>query len=365
MIAQGVWEPPALVAARRQAVAAAAEAQSTGFREYSGRWMALIEGTPNRSGKMRAAGTVRTYRSKVTGYLVPEFGDTPVRTITVERISEFTAKLDKIPAEVNRKATRNGVTRPVLVVLMMILRQAARDGIIPKAPDVRIRKQESVRHGADHDPGEDVIDPVQVEAVYCATPPQWRVFVLLAAWCQLRRGEVLGLQRRDIRWHDDGTATLYVRRQLNANTGDYTDPKSEAGKRSMSVPRIMRDRLAAHLAENVAREAMSPVVPAKSLSRMPLSNTKFGYVWAEARDSVPGLPPGFRFHDLRHTGLTLFAQEGATLAELMRRGGHSDIKVVLRYQHATMERDRELANRMSERALEQVAAAAKSAVRSA
>src|SRR5699024_11755017 len=40
----------------------------------------------------------------------------------------------------------------------------------------------------------------------------------------------------------------------------------------------------------------------------------------------------------------------ATLAELMRRGGHSDIRVVLRYQHATMARDRELADRTSKRA---------------
>jgi hypothetical protein len=41
----------------------------------------------------------------------------------------------------------------------------------------------------------------------------------------------------------------------------------------------------------------------------------------------------------------------------MRRGGHSDIQVVLRYQHATMERDRELAERMSDRALGKISAA--------
>ena len=69
----------------------------------------------------------------------------------------------------------------------------------------------------------------------------------------------------------------------------------------------------------------------------------------DARDDVQGLPHRFRFHDLRHTGLTIFAQEGATLAELMRRGGHADIHIVLRYQHATMSRDRELADRMSDR----------------
>ena len=69
---------------------------------------------------------------------------------------------------------------------------------------------------------------------------------------------------------------------------------------------------------------------------------------------MAGLPDGYRFHDLRHTGLTRIAQEGATLAELMRRGGHSDVTVVLRYQKATMARDIELAARMSVTAGEEI-----------
>ena len=73
-----------------------------------------------------------------------------------------------------------------------------------------------------------------------------------------------------------------------------------------------------------------------------------------ARGVVKGLPDGYRFHDLRHTGLTRIAQEGATLAELMRRGGHSDVTVVLRYQKATMARDIELAARMSVTAGEEI-----------
>jgi integrase len=111
----------------------------------------------------------------------------------------------------------------------------------------------------------------------------------------------------------------------------------------------MLDRLREHLQTNVAPEAKAPVIPTNACGTVPLSNTRWGYVWIESRDAVAGLPHRFRFHDLRHTGLTFFAQEGATLAELMRRGGHSDMRVVLRYQHATMTRDRELADRMSQR----------------
>lgn len=54
------------------------------------------------------------------------------------------------------------------------------------------------------------------------------------------------------------------------------------------------------------------------------------------------------FHDLRHTGLTIFAQNGATYAELLYRGGHSSLEVALKYQHATEERDRSLTAQMDQ-----------------
>lgn len=348
-ISRGEWEPPAVVAKRRRADAAADEARSIGFTTYAKRWTEMIRTQPNRAGKRRAPGTVRSYTSKVDGYLIPEFGDTPVREIDIDRIRVMTTRLDQIPSPLNPKSKFNGITRPVLTVLMMILRQAARDGIIPAAPSISIPKQESVRHDAEHDESEDVATPGQVDALYKAAPDRSAITILLAAWCQLRRGECLGLQRRDIEWHPDGGATLHVRRQINVNTGDFSEPKSEAGKRALSVPRIMLEPLRKHLEDYVAPEAKAPVVPVSTRGSVPLSHTRWGYIWGEAREAVDSVPNRFRFHDLRHTGLTIFAQEGATLAELMRRGGHSDMRVVLRYQHSTMTRDRELADRLSAR----------------
>ncbi|MEU4777686.1 tyrosine-type recombinase/integrase [Micromonospora sp. NPDC023633] len=49
------------------------------------------------------------------------------------------------------------------------------------------------------------------------------------------------------------------------------------------------------------------------------------------------------FHDLRHTGQTLAAQTGATLADLMKRLGHSSMAAARRYLHAVDRRDREIA----------------------
>lgn len=348
-LARGTWEAPAAVAAWRKADAEAATAWTMGFEEYAEHWIDVIRTQPNRSGKRRAVATVQQHAGKVRGYLVPEIGDMPLREIDAARINVMTDRLDQIPSPLNPKLKFNGISRPTLMVLMMILRQAPREDIIDKSPAISIPKQPSIRHDSDHDPGEDVLSPKQVEQLYEATQDQYAIMILLAAWFQLRRGVCLGLQRCDIEWHDDGSATLHIRRQLNVYTGDYTDLKTEAGRRSLSVPRLMHHRLSQHLEEYVAPEAKAPIVPTSGRGNMTLSNTHWGYQWSEIRDAVQGFPHRFRFHDLRHTGLTIFAQEGATLAELMRRGGHADMHIVMRYQYATLSRDRELADRMSDR----------------
>ena len=58
-----------------------------------------------------------------------------------------------------------------------------------------------------------------------------------------------------------------------------------------------------------------------------------------------------RFHDLRHTGAVLAASTGATLAELMARLGHSTAGAALRYQHAAKNRDKVIAEALSNLAM--------------
>ena len=52
-------------------------------------------------------------------------------------------------------------------------------------------------------------------------------------------------------------------------------------------------------------------------------------------------------HDLRHSGNTWAAATGASTAELMGRLGHASPVAALRYQHATADRDRAIADALS------------------
>jgi len=70
--------------------------------------------------------------------------------------------------------------------------------------------------------------------------------------------------------------------------------------------------------------------------------------WAESVRKA-GLPANFHFHDLRHVGNNLAAAAGASTRELMHRMGHASMRAALIYQHATSERDREIADGIDQR----------------
>ena len=72
-----------------------------------------------------------------------------------------------------------------------------------------------------------------------------------------------------------------------------------------------------------------------------LRRSNFREIWNRARGAVG--QPELHFHDLRHTGNTMAAAQGASLRELMERMGHSSPRAALIYLHATRERDQKIA----------------------
>ncbi|WP_349236070.1 tyrosine-type recombinase/integrase [Agromyces sp. H66] len=73
----------------------------------------------------------------------------------------------------------------------------------------------------------------------------------------------------------------------------------------------------------------------------PIINHALGQVWRRAARKV-GLGQ-FHVHDVRHAGLTMAAQVGATTRELMPRAGHRTARASLIYQHAAEERNATIA----------------------
>jgi integrase len=182
----------------------------------------------------------------------------------------------------------------------------------------------------------------ELAALVEAITPRYRAAVLLAAWCGLRRGEVLGLHLSDI---DLEAGVVTVRRNrielLESPTRFDGKPKSAAGSRSVNIPPHVLPILDQHMAEWAGCERVFV-----GRTGAPMRGDAVRQAFARARRSA-GMSD-FTFHDLRHTGSTLAAAAGATLKDLMRRLGHSSTVAASRYLHAVEGRDAEIAAALSE-----------------
>jgi integrase len=139
-------------------------------------------------------------------------------------------------------------------------------------------------------------------------------------------------------------------------------PKSAAGVRAVHVPPHLAPALTEHLEKHAQSGPDGLLFP--SPATKPRSGCGCGYPscggghltspqlyhrYLPARNAAG--QPDLRWHDLRHTGAVEVARQGATLAETMARLGHSTVSAAMRYQHATKERDAELARRLSQKRL--------------
>ncbi|MGH3201974.1 MAG: site-specific integrase [Streptosporangiaceae bacterium] len=217
-----------------------------------------------------------------------------------------------------------------------VMNTAVRDGAIVKNPC------QLPGAGSDRAKERPVASPAEVVALVDAITPRYRAAVLLAAWCGLRRGELLGLRREDV---DLAAGLVAVRRnrvELLATGAAFDgEPKTDAGKRTVTIPPHVLPVLAEHMEKWSGPERVFVARDGR-----PMRGDAVRQAFDRARRKA-GMP-GFRFHDLRHTGQTLAAATGATVKDLMRRLGHSSPVAAYRYLHAVDGRDAEIASALSE-----------------
>lgn len=191
-----------------------------------------------------------------------------------------------------------------------------------------------------------VVSPAQIAALEANMPPRFAAMVTVAGWCGLRFGEIVELRRGAV---DLAAGSVSVTRSATRGAGGMVvgPPRTRAGRRVVAIPPHVLPLVAAHIEQHVGPGEHALLFPLSPGGIAHLDHgSSFGNPWRKAR-AAAGLPD-LRFHDLRHTSLTMAAQAGATTAELARRAGHSSLSAVAIYQHAAAERDRALAARLSD-----------------
>lgn len=320
-----LWSPPA-TSAQRQAKRAA----EVKFGDYAKNWVAtrVVKGRP------LAPRTVEDYERLLERHIYPTFRNKAVRDISMVSVDRWYAKT----------ATCGPTERAHAYSLLKSIMDTAfkRDRLIDVNP-CQIVGAASVERKSKTKLA--TLD--ELATILAEMPERFRPMIVLGVWCALRYGEVVELRRRDV---DISAGVVHVRRGAARVKGGWeiAGPKSKAGVRDVTLPPHIVPIIKAHLAsEHVApdRDALLfPPLSGGDGKRLQPSTFNRHYYRARAEAKRDDL----RFHDLRHTGATMAAQTGATLAELMARIGHSTPQAAMRYQHAAQGRDAVIAAAMSE-----------------
>jgi integrase len=269
--------------------------------------------------------TEELYSYLLERHILPSLGTATLIGLAPSKIRSWHAGLSKRHPSTAAKAYH---------LLSSILRTAVTDGFLISSPC-------KVAGGGVERPAERPVATVlEVHALEAAMPEHLRLIVSLATWCQLRRAELLGLRRKDI---DLANATLRIEQSRTITMGGRSmvkEPKTAAGRRTIAIPDFLTVQIKDHLERSTGPRGDDFVFT--GITGIPLTANVLQTAWQRARAKVGRTD--LHLHDLRHTGLTLAAATGATTVELMHRAGHSSSIAAMRYQHATKDRDRIIAD---------------------
>lgn len=259
-------------------------------------------------------------------HIKPQLGGMPLGSITALDVRRWHKD--------RSEATDRVRTGQAYGLLRTILGTAVRDGLLPSDP-CQISGAGSVKS-----PERPHMSREHAGLLIDALPPHVRAPGLVTLLAHLRLGELLALRMADV---DLAHELLHVRRAVTRTKAGPAVKDTKTGhSRAVHLPPEALEALRSHLAAH-------PALPSAPLflhpSGRPLTREHVRSAWDQAR-RLTGLTE-YHWHDLRHAGLTWFAEAGGTVREVMHRGGHKSVAAAMIYQHRAQEREAMLAARLT------------------
>jgi len=233
---------------------------------------------------------------------------TKVAPATVERTYRYLAAIfaSAVADDLIRKSPCRGVTLP----------SRPKDKIVPWATE-------------------------SVVAAIDALAAHYRALGVLAASTGLREGELLGLTRPRIDMLRRSVAVVEQMVTVTRQPPFLAPPKTAASVRTVPLPDIALEALAAHLASHPAvPTACHRQLPTGQLVEVvepllftpaqgdPVRRQRFIAAWVAALDRA-GLPAGTRFHALRHYYASTLIAGGEDVKVVRARLGHASARETL------------------------------------
>jgi integrase len=263
--------------------------------------------------------------------VIPALGHLPVRMITNGAVDRTVHAW--IADQCSRSTVKNS-----LAILVRVMEQAVRDGIIERNPARVVGWQRDYQRVEDEldDPRSLALpnwESLQRLAAVLVEGSAdkfagWGEAVIFAACTAARIGEVSGVRCADI---DRGAWTWIVRRQTTPSPGGLVD-KGTKGKRARTVPLIVEVRpMVARRLDAVGADPLARLFTGPRGGRITTAVLRDATHWDEVVGQL-----GYehlRRHDLRHTGLTWMADAGVPVHVLRKIAGHGSLLTTQRYLH--------------------------------
>lgn len=278
------------------------------------------------------------YEDKIRNHIIPELGSTPLNQLDATQIQRF------INSRIERGVSPKSI-RSIFNNLNAALTKAVQLKILAYNPCVGVVLPKLKRYQSE------VYDAKQINyllEVAMQESVSIYVIAILGALLGLRRGEMTGLRWENVNFQNK-TITISDNRVQTSKGAQKKDPKSEAGKRTITMGNKALDAL--RQVKNIYDAACEHPL---------FHNT--GYVLFK-EDGNPYRPdcitqlwsrfikrtelPYIRLHDLRHSNATLMIAKGVSARVVQHRLGHADVSTTLqRYVHVQPEMDEDAASKI-------------------
>jgi integrase len=260
--------------------------------------------------------TYARYAGIVTKHIRPRWGNVPLAKIAHEDVAEWISSIRLAPASVTY----------IHRVLYLMLELAVRSGRITRNPAHGVRLPRVPGPTKRFLTREEVFRLADCAAEYPIPEVggQYRVLVLVLAFCGLRWGEAAGLKCSKV---DTFRRRLEITETLSEVGGHliWSSPKNHQA-RSVPIPNFLVDMLAELIATKSAIETDDLVFT--TWRGKPLRNLNFRRdVFDRAADDagLHGLTP----HELRHTAASLAVSAGANVKAIQKMLGHASAAMTL------------------------------------
>lgn len=155
-----------------------------------------------------------------------------------------------------------------------------------------------------------IIEPHELKTLMDALPPIMAIIVEVAYETAMRRSEIVKLTPRDLNLKERFLSVV------NGKTGDRVVPLTRRATELFSES--------------------SKACPSPTAKLFPVAPHSVSTAFRRARKAV-GLDDDVRFHQLRHTRVTMVARKGFNQAQIMMVSGHRDSRSVQRYTHLNVQ----------------------------